>query len=179
MLGRQAPGELAQDFDEVQQRLDMAARAMRRLVDDDVPAMESGADLPETIRRHSGWLPFSSVSAAIRPGPAEAPGASTPVQASLIADIVELALFSAADYVPAAHAAVVVETGQDTVQIELTVRPADGSPQERADPAGFQAELAGLARALGGTSVASPGGVFGQARIKLPAVWAGSWAACR
>lgn len=170
MLGRQAPGELAQDLDEVQHRLEMAARAMRRLVDDDVPALESGADLPETIRRHSGWLPFSSVSAIIGHGPAEAPGTSTPAQAALIADIVELALFSVADCVPAAHATVVVETGPDTVQIELTVRPADGSPGETADPVGFQAELAELAGALGGTAVASPGGVVGRARIELPAV---------
>jgi len=170
MLGRHAPDQLAQDVDEVQQRLEMAASAMRRLVDDDVPAIESSADLPEAIRRQSGWLHFSSVSAAVGPGPAEAAGTSTPARAFVIADIVELALFSVADYVPGAHATVVVETGQDTVQIELTVRPADGRPGEIAEPAGFEAGLAELARTLGGTAVGSSRGAFGQVRIKLPAV---------
>jgi len=179
---RQAPGDLAESLDELQQRLDETGRSLRLLTDGNWAAALSGGPLADVIRRRVAWLPLSSVDVDVRHT-----CAALRAEAPLLADVVELALFlmsaSPAAAAPAGalgEAHVCVQAGEDEAEIVLTLtgtgeqaaggdgRAGDEPPGGPGARAAAEDPLAELAALLGGTVHAEAGPGRWQVRITLP-----------
>jgi hypothetical protein len=191
MMGRQANSDLP--LDEIQQRLNAAARSLRGLVDSDSPFLRPQSRLPETIQQQTAWLLSSPVTLDVQPssaavgsaavgsaavgsaavgsaavGSAAVGSAAVDTEAPMIADIVELALFVMTGDDPPGRAHVCIQAGEHVVQIRLTLTRPVPDGQGAGDPAAVRAPLAELASALGGTSSAEFGPGCTKAWIRLP-----------
>ena len=162
-LARQAPGDLAPHVAELGHHLDTAARSVRQIVDDNALPIQAGTGLGDLVRRRTAWLPFSPVTAELQRTSA-APGLAAPV----IVEILELALFALAGLAPPGRADLLVQAGEEALQIRLTLTPVDAMPGGAGDAEAAHVSLAELAQVLGGSVRASFGAFPWRAWIRLP-----------
>jgi len=157
------PGDLAPHVAELRHHLEAAAGSVRQLVDDGILSIQAEADLCGTVRRRTAWLPFSPVTAQF-----QRTSAASRTEAPVIAEILELALFALADLAPPSRADILVQAGDEMLEILLTLTPVEGIPEGAGDAAAAHVSLAALAQALGGTARGRFGAFPWRARILLP-----------
>jgi len=171
MAAGPAPAELAAQLGELQHRLDVAGRSLRQLTGGSAlrlaPAGD-GAGLAGAIRQRCLWLPLAEVSVGTEP--AEAADGVPSGLVPLIADVAELALGTLTRHLPASRAGVLVRTGADTAAIELELSPGNGTAAGPADLVAAEEQLTELARALGGTALATRAGPGWRAQLTVPLV---------
>jgi hypothetical protein len=157
-----APGQAA-PADEVSQRLAAAAGSLRWLVDGSWPFMAPETRLAAALQQRTAWLlgaPMTVEAGENQAGP-------DTLEIPVIVDVVELMLHGMAPAAPPVRAHVAVRTGEDLIQIELTLTTA-GDDQAIGDPAAARAALDELACALGASADAQLHERPWRARIDLP-----------
>ncbi len=144
MMRQSAPAATAQSIDTVLQRLDIAARSLRWLVQGTGALRVPETRLAVCLQQRTAWLLARPITVSTGPWPVGAEA----IDALAITDVVELMLLAMADAGPCARAHVAVRTEQDLTRIELTLTRAAEDGQALGDPATARALLAELASAL-------------------------------
>jgi DNA-binding response OmpR family regulator len=144
MMRQSAPAATAQSIDTVLQRLDIAARSLRWLVEGTGALRVPETRLAVCLQQRTAWLLARPITVSTGPWPVGADA----IDALAITDVVELMLLAMADAGPCARAHVAVRTEQDLTRIELTLTRAAEDGQALGDPATARALLAELASAL-------------------------------
>jgi CheY-like chemotaxis protein len=150
-------------LDGVLQRLNAAAGSLRWLVDGPWPFLEPEVRLAAALQQRTAWL----LAAPVTVDADEEAAGLGPVEVSAVVDVVELMLLGMVTAHPPAQAHVALGTGEQLIQIDLTLTSA-GDDQAIGDPATAQAALDELASALGASMEARLSGRRWRARIGLP-----------
>jgi CheY-like chemotaxis protein len=145
LMRRSEPAGLAPRFDSVLRQLDAAGRALRWLVDGDLPFGRPEVELAGALRQRTAWLLASPLAVQADAGAAGLPPADVPA----VADVAELLLLGLLPAGQPAQAQIAVRAEPPQIRLELTITRGapDGLPV--GDPAPAQAALQELAAALG------------------------------
>jgi hypothetical protein len=164
LMRKSVPDGAAARFDVVLRQLDAAARALRWLVDGDLPLSQPEIELASALRRRTAWL--LAVPLIVRSE--EAVSRLSVADVAVIVDVVELLLLGMLPAGRAAEASVAVRAEQQLTQLELTLVPAAQDGQPVGDPVAAQQALDELAVALGTAAQAEFCAERWRARITLP-----------
>jgi DNA-binding response OmpR family regulator len=135
----------AQTLELIQQQLDVAASALRRLMDGPSPLAPTATSLADAVRQRTARLVAEPIGLDI----AAEQTALRPSETRVVADILELVLLGTVATAAAARAHAKICSDENQIKIEVTL--ADRAPGSQAvvDPAAGTAWLHRLAAALG------------------------------
>ena len=150
-------------FEMVIKQLQVAAGALRWLVDGPWQSVQPETQLAPSLQERSAWLLATPLTVDSDQRAADLGAAEVPV----IADVVELMLLGMVTASPPAQTHVAVRADEQFIEIELTLVPAAGDDQAIGDPAAAQAALDRLAAALGARGDASFSAPHWRTRIVL------------
>ena len=164
MMSKSMPSAPAPRFDAVFQRLNVAAEALRWLIDGNWPFLAPETRLTTALQQRTAWL-LAAPATVDTYGQAAGLGAAAEVP--VIVDVVELMLLEMVPAGPPTLAHVAVHVLEKLIQIELTLTPATDGGQPIGDPEAVQNALDRLAAALGASAHIKGCGQQLRARIEL------------
>jgi CheY-like chemotaxis protein len=162
MLRGMPPAAVTERLEALHERLDEAARSLRRVIDAQFPADQ--APLARALRERTAWLLATPLTVQL----AVPPSWHCPVPVAAVVDVTELVLFTMASGYPPADAAAAIDIGERSVTIDVSMSWADGTSLPP-DPEPVRSALARLAAALGASERAELRGRRWRAVIDLPA----------
>lgn len=165
LMSSGVPDGVATRFAAVLRQLDAVARALRWLVDGDLPFSQPEIQLASALQQRTAWL--LDVPLTVRAEGAAAGLAAADVPT--VVDVVELLLLGMLPAGHAAQACVLVHGVPNLIQLELTLVPAAHGQLPASDLAAARVALDELAGALGTTAQAEFCAERWLARITLPA----------
>jgi len=140
LMRSSVPGSAATRFDAVLAQLDAAARALRWLVDGDLPLSQPELELSSALRQRTTWL----LDAPVMLRSADAGASLSPADVPAIVDVAELMLLRMLPAGQAAQACIAVRAKHRLIQLELTVMPTAPAGRPAGDRAGDRGgDLAG------------------------------------
>jgi DNA-binding response OmpR family regulator len=162
MIRGAPPAALTERLDALHERLDEAARSLRRVIDAPFPGGQ--VPLARALQGRTAWLLTTplAVHLAVPPSP------HGTVLAPAVVDVTELVLFTMAGGHPPSEAAAAINISERSVTIDVSVAWAGGACLP-ADPGRVRSALAGLAATLGASARPELHGRRWRAVFDLPA----------